>query len=164
MNTLATKYEKLVKDEIETDAETLAIDNVGKQDPKKHLQVVDCCMNRRLRLDVVTGQRRPDDGLKHRTVPGSNDRYNHLLITRHLWWTPILCSKMNPGLFNITHSTYLAVGSLFHFQYLQYRRFINDLIVLIVTHGINIINACCGQRQSIPCWIPEFVYWRSVSS
>merc|ERR1712127_312241 len=38
MNTLATKYEKLVKDEIETDAETLAIDNVGKQDPKKHLQ------------------------------------------------------------------------------------------------------------------------------
>merc|ERR1712195_152248 len=38
MNTLATKYEKLVKDEIETDAETLAIDNVGKQGPKKHLQ------------------------------------------------------------------------------------------------------------------------------
>ena len=53
MNTLANKYEKLVKDEIETDAETLAIDNVGKQDPKKHLQVVDCCINCRLRLDVV---------------------------------------------------------------------------------------------------------------
>merc|ERR1711998_733492 len=38
MRTLATKYEKLVKEEIETDAETLAINNVGKQDPKKHLQ------------------------------------------------------------------------------------------------------------------------------
>lgn len=35
---LTTKYEKLVKDEIETDAEELMIKNVGKQDPKKHLQ------------------------------------------------------------------------------------------------------------------------------
>merc|ERR1711966_113304 len=38
MCNLATRYEKLVRDEIETDAETLAINNVGKQDPKKHLQ------------------------------------------------------------------------------------------------------------------------------
>ena len=38
MRTLATKYEKLVQDEIKTDAETLAIENVGKQDPKKHLK------------------------------------------------------------------------------------------------------------------------------
>merc|ERR1711998_386078 len=35
---LATRYEKLVKDEIETDMEKLALSNVGKQDPKKHLQ------------------------------------------------------------------------------------------------------------------------------
>eukprot|EP00656_Telonema_subtile_P034513 TRINITY_DN3858_c0_g1_i2.p1 TRINITY_DN3858_c0_g1~~TRINITY_DN3858_c0_g1_i2.p1 ORF type:complete len:303 (-),score=50.59 TRINITY_DN3858_c0_g1_i2:59-967(-) len=38
MRNLATKYEKLVQDEIKTDAETLAISNVGKQDPKKHLK------------------------------------------------------------------------------------------------------------------------------
>merc|ERR1711935_1316761 len=40
MRGLATKYEKLVQDEIKTDADTLAIANVGKQDPKKHLK--DC--------------------------------------------------------------------------------------------------------------------------
>jgi len=34
---LTSKYEKLVKDEIETDAEELMIKNVGKQDPKKRL-------------------------------------------------------------------------------------------------------------------------------
>lgn len=34
---LTQKYEKLVKDEIETDAEALMIKNVGKQDPKKRL-------------------------------------------------------------------------------------------------------------------------------
>jgi len=34
---LTAKYEKLVKDEIETDAEALMIKNVGKQDPKKRL-------------------------------------------------------------------------------------------------------------------------------
>merc|ERR1711967_122883 len=34
---LTAKYEKLVKDEIETDAEELMIKNVGKQDPKKRL-------------------------------------------------------------------------------------------------------------------------------
>merc|ERR1712070_837452 len=34
---LTAKYEKLVKDEIETEAEELMIKNVGKQDPKKHL-------------------------------------------------------------------------------------------------------------------------------
>jgi len=33
------RYEKLVKDEIETDAEALMIKNVGKQDPKKRLTV-----------------------------------------------------------------------------------------------------------------------------
>merc|ERR1712227_1061486 len=35
---LTTKYEKLVKDEIVTEAEELMIKNVGKQDPKKRLQ------------------------------------------------------------------------------------------------------------------------------
>jgi 26S proteasome regulatory subunit N11 len=35
---LSSKYEQLVKDEIETEAEELMIKNVGKQDPKKHLQ------------------------------------------------------------------------------------------------------------------------------
>jgi 26S proteasome regulatory subunit N11 len=34
---LTAKYEKLVKDEIETEAEELMIKNVGKQDPKKRL-------------------------------------------------------------------------------------------------------------------------------
>jgi len=34
---LTQKYEKLVKDEIETDTEALMIKNVGKQDPKKRL-------------------------------------------------------------------------------------------------------------------------------
>jgi len=38
MRSLAIKYEKLVMEEIKTDADTLAIANVGKQDPKKHLK------------------------------------------------------------------------------------------------------------------------------
>eukprot|EP00658_Telonema_sp_P-2_P081788 TRINITY_DN8481_c0_g1_i3.p1 TRINITY_DN8481_c0_g1~~TRINITY_DN8481_c0_g1_i3.p1 ORF type:complete len:270 (+),score=83.42 TRINITY_DN8481_c0_g1_i3:195-1004(+) len=38
MRNLAVKYEKLVQEEIKTDAESLAIANVGKQDPKKHLK------------------------------------------------------------------------------------------------------------------------------